>query len=181
MQQHLYYVHRIVCPSCWKILSAESKVLSPKSSIQCPQFVVQSPTESKVLSQNFKSQNQDRLNRIYWPLLVLLYFYSSLTHSGTDSGAASHLGDPLLRPHSRHHGPLQVRPQERHHRPPVYRRRPHCRQHHRGQVRLVLWLIPCDLSVSPWSKSFFFPFLGDFYSTWGPVRTRAWTWTRARQ
>ena len=26
---------------------------------------------------------------------------------------------------------------------------------------------PCDYSVSPWSKSFFFPFLGDFYSTWG--------------
>ena len=26
---------------------------------------------------------------------------------------------------------------------------------------------PCDFSVSPWSQSFFFPFLGDFYSTWG--------------
>ena len=40
---------------------------------------------------------------------------------------------------------------------------------------------PCDFSVSPWSKSFFFPFLGDFYSTWGPVGTgaRTWTWTRA--
>ena len=27
----------------------------------------------------------------------------------------------------------------------------------------------------------FFPFLGDFYSTWGPVGTgaRTWTWTRA--
>ena len=42
---------------------------------------------------------------------------------------------------------------------------------------------PCDFSVSPWSKSFFFPFLGDFYSTWGPVGTgaRTWTWTRAWQ
>ena len=28
---------------------------------------------------------------------------------------------------------------------------------------------PCDFSVSPRSKSFFFLFLGDFYSTWGPV------------
>ena len=26
---------------------------------------------------------------------------------------------------------------------------------------------PCDFSVSPRSKSFFFLFLGDFYSTWG--------------
>ena len=32
-------------------------------------------------------------------------------------------------------------------------------------------MIPCDFSVSPWSKSFFFSFLGDFYSTWGPVGT----------
>ena len=45
-----------------------------------------------------------------------------------------------------------------------------------------LWY-SCDFSVSPWSKSFFFPFLGDFYSTWGPVGTGAqtWTWTRAWQ
>ena len=42
---------------------------------------------------------------------------------------------------------------------------------------------PCDFSVSPWSKSFFFLFLGDFYSTLGPVGTgaRTWTWTRAWQ
>ena len=40
---------------------------------------------------------------------------------------------------------------------------------------------PCDFSVSPWSKSFFIPFLGDFHSTWGSVGTGAWTrtWTRA--
>ena len=30
-----------------------------------------------------------------------------------------------------------------------------------------------------WSKSFF-SFLGDFYSTWGPVGTGAWTWTWTR-
>ena len=30
---------------------------------------------------------------------------------------------------------------------------------------------PFDFSVSPWSKSFFFPFLGDFYSTCGSVGT----------
>ena len=42
---------------------------------------------------------------------------------------------------------------------------------------------PCDFSVSPRSKSFFFLFLGDFYLTWGPVWTRARTrtWTRAWQ
>ena len=42
---------------------------------------------------------------------------------------------------------------------------------------------PCDFSVSPWSKSFFFLFLGDFYLTWGPVGTgaRTQTWTRAWQ
>ena len=42
---------------------------------------------------------------------------------------------------------------------------------------------PCDFSVSPWCKSFFFPFFGDFYSTWGSVWTgaRTWTWTRAWQ
>ena len=38
---------------------------------------------------------------------------------------------------------------------------------------------PCDFSVSPWSKSFFFPFLVDFYSTMGSVGTGTWTWTRA--
>ena len=40
---------------------------------------------------------------------------------------------------------------------------------------------PCDFSVSPWSKSFFFPFFGDFYSTWGPDGTgaRTLTWTGA--
>ena len=39
---------------------------------------------------------------------------------------------------------------------------------------------PCDFSVSPWSKSFFFSFLGDFYLTWGSVGTGAWTRTWAR-
>ena len=52
------------------------------------------------------------------------------------------------------------------------------------------WLItpyggPCKNSVRPRSKSFFFPFLGDFYSIWGSVGTGAWawtwTWTRAWQ
>ena len=33
---------------------------------------------------------------------------------------------------------------------------------------------PCDFSVSPWSKSFFIPFLRDIYSTWGSVGTGAW-------
>ena len=30
---------------------------------------------------------------------------------------------------------------------------------------------PCNFSVSPWSKAFFFPFLGDFCSTWRSVGT----------
>ena len=47
-------------------------------------------------------------------------------------------------------------------------------------LKLVVVGGPCDFSVSPWSKSFFFPFLGDFYSTWGSVGTRAWTWTWTR-
>ena len=40
---------------------------------------------------------------------------------------------------------------------------------------------PCDFSVSPRSKYCFFLLWGDFYLTWGPVGTRAWTWTRAWQ
>ena len=38
-----------------------------------------------------------------------------------------------------------------------------------------------DFSVSPWSKFFYFPFLENFYSTWGPVGAWTWTtnWTRA--
>ncbi len=42
------------------------------------------------------------------------------------------------------------------------------------------WVGPCENSVSPRSKSFFFPFLGDFYSTWWSVGTGAWTRTRTR-
>ena len=40
---------------------------------------------------------------------------------------------------------------------------------------------PCDFSVSPWSKFLYFPFLEDFYSTWGPVGAWTRTWTRAWQ
>ena len=65
--------------------------------------------------------------------LIVLLLISA--HSRTDSGAASHLGDPLLCPHRRHHRPLQVHPKEGRHCPPVHRGRPHCRQHYRGQVR----------------------------------------------
>ena len=39
---------------------------------------------------------------------------------------------------------------------------------------------PCYYCVSPWSKSFFYNFLGDFHSTKGSVGTGAWTWTWTR-
>ena len=48
-------------------------------------------------------------NNIYlgeMKIMELNYIFLIFTHSGADSGAASHLGNPLLCPHSHHHRPL---------------------------------------------------------------------------